>query len=140
MSDREDAREKILNAAAKMLSIPLKLAPTFLGAVWVGGVIGSVVDSHPYFKERLSELEGKLFLFEATDIGKKIFLEVRDNSIHAVAHTSATPDVVMRGDVRVLLELFLGRVDPDTVFFSRRLEINGDTAAAILLKNLLAGL
>ncbi len=39
-----------------------------------------------------------------------------------------------------LLDVFTGRVDPDTVFFSRRLEITGDTAAAVHFKNILAAL
>ncbi|MCK4847070.1 MAG: SCP2 sterol-binding domain-containing protein, partial [Deltaproteobacteria bacterium] len=43
-------------------------------------------------------------------------------------------------ETSVLLELFLGEEDPDTVFFSRRFEINGDTSAAILLKNIMAAI
>ena len=57
-----------------------------------------------------------------------------------VVPSTRSPDVTMRGTVKVLLDVFTGRVDPDTVFFSRRLEITGDTAAAVHLKNILATL
>jgi predicted lipid carrier protein YhbT len=50
------------------------------------------------------------------------------------------PDVTMRGNVTVLLDVLSGKVDPDTVFFSRKLEIEGDTATAIHFKNILASL
>ena len=46
----------------------------------------------------------------------------------------------MKGETSVLFRLLLGKEDPDTVFFSRRLEIEGDTAAAICFKNILNSL
>jgi len=46
----------------------------------------------------------------------------------------------MSGNVAVLMDVLLGKEDPDTVFFSRKLEITGDTATAIHFKNLLAAL
>ncbi len=85
-------------------------------------------------------VEGKIFKFEAVDIKKAFYLHIKDHAISVVVHITGAPDVTMRGTVAVLLDVFTGRVDPDTVFFSRRLEITGDTSAAVHLKNILAAL
>jgi predicted lipid carrier protein YhbT len=43
----------------------------------------------------------------------------------------------MKGEFSVLLGLMMSKVDPDTVFFSRKLEITGNTATALCFKNIL---
>ncbi|MBI5599261.1 MAG: SCP2 sterol-binding domain-containing protein [Deltaproteobacteria bacterium] len=136
----EDLKEKLRERFFRFVAVPLTAMPLWIEAIGAGVFISEVVDRHPRFKDRLGELDGKAFLFEAADIKKRFYLHVKDREIKVIPHFHCEPDVVMRGDVEVLASLFLGRVDPDTVFFSRRLEITGDTAAAILLKNLLAGL
>ena len=45
--------------------------------------------------------------------------------------------VAIQADARALLDLMAGREDPDTLFFERRLVMEGDTAFALLLKNTL---
>jgi len=130
--------EKLKRAALKGASIPLRLLPSWVEAIGAGAFISTVIESKPAFKERLKELEGKVFLFEATDHKKTFYMVITNGDIRIALHRAGTPDVSMKGDVEVLVELLLGRVDPDTVFFSRRLEINGDTAVAIHFKNILA--
>jgi predicted lipid carrier protein YhbT len=117
---------------------PLRLMPLWMEAIGAGVFISSIVEGNPKFKERLKELSGKVFLFEAKDIKKSFYLVIKEGEIKIVPHILGEPHVVMRGEARVLMDLLLGKEDPDTVFFSRRLEINGDTAAALLFKNILA--
>ncbi|MBI5561043.1 MAG: SCP2 sterol-binding domain-containing protein [Deltaproteobacteria bacterium] len=133
-----EIKTKIKEEALKLAAPALKSLPLLLEAIGAGVFISTVVDGHPGFKERLKELEGKVFLFETTDIGKRFHLRIKGGEINIIPHVSIPPDVTMRGEVEVFVNLFMGRVDPDTVFFSRKLEINGDTAAAIHLKNILA--
>ena len=45
--------------------------------------------------------------------------------------------VSIQADARAFLDLLEGREDPDTLFFERRLVMEGDTAFALLLKNTL---
>jgi len=45
--------------------------------------------------------------------------------------------VTIQADARAFLDLMAGREDPDTLFFERRLVMEGDTAFALLLKNTL---
>lgn len=43
--------------------------------------------------------------------------------------------VTIQADARAFLDLMAGQEDPDTLFFERRLVMEGDTAFALLLKN-----
>lgn len=133
-------REKIRSGLIKGINIPLKVMPLWVEAIGVGVFISTIVDRNPRFKERLAEIDDKVFLFEAKDIGKRFYLHIKDRSINVVPHMGRKPDVTMRGTVDVLTNVLLGKEDPDTVFFSRRLEISGDTASAIHFKNILAAL
>lgn len=139
MTDKAD-REGFKEALFKFGALSLRVLPLWVEAIGAGVFFASVVEKSPALKERLSELEGKVFLFEATDIGKSFYLMIKDRGINVIPHVSQPPHVTMKGDVRVLADVFLGKVDPDTVFFSRRLEVSGDTAVAIHFKNILAAL
>ena len=50
------------------------------------------------------------------------------------------PDVVVRASLRDYVLLALRREDPDSLFFSRRLVIEGDTALGLAIKNALDSL
>jgi len=137
----DEARlEKLRGALIKGARIPLKAMPLWMEAIGVGVFIARIVETNPGFRERLSEIDGKVFLFEAKDIKKSFYLRIKNNDIKVVPHSAKKPDVTMRGTVKVLIDVLTGKEDPDTVFFSRRLEISGDTAAAIHFKNMLAAL
>lgn len=136
-----EANKRRLKALViKGASMPLKAIPLWASAIGAGVFISNVVQKNPAFRERLGEIDDKVFLFEAKDIKKSFYLHIKERSIKIVPHMTRKPDVAMRGNFDVLTELLLGRVDPDTVFFSRRLEITGDTASAVHFKNILAAL
>lgn len=50
------------------------------------------------------------------------------------------PDVTIRAQARDFLALAMRREDPDTLFFTRRIVIEGDTALGLELKNALDAL
>ena len=133
-------REKIKEEVLKALKVPLKFTPLWIEAIGMGAVMGAIVDGNKRLKERLKEINDKVFLFEAVDLNKKIYLRIKDGDIGIIPHLAKGPDVVMKGETKVLFGLLLGKEDPDTVFFSRRLEISGDTATAICFKNILNSL
>ncbi len=140
IEDIEEIKEKIFDRFLRVARLPLSILPLWVEAIGAGVFISRVTEKHPRFKARLSGLEGKIFLFEAVDINKSFYLHIKDCDIKVVPHATRLPDVTMRGELKVLADLFTGKEDPDTVFFSRKLEISGDTSAAIHLKNLLASL
>ena len=138
--DRSIILKTLEEGLHKGMTLSLKLAPLWMEAMGASAVMAAMTELHPALKEKLAELDGRLFRFEASDIEKSFYLRIVDKEVSVVAHATGEPDVTMRGKVKVLLDVFTGRVDPDTVFFSRRLEITGDTAAAVHLKNILATL
>jgi len=138
--ERDELARKLKGVFYRGIRGPLKAMPLWMEAIGVGAFIASIVDSNPAFKEKLAQLDGKVFMFEAKDISKKFYLHIKDREIKVVPHMRRAPDVTMTGKVAVLIDVLTGKEDPDTVFFSRRLEITGDTASAIHFKNILAAL
>ena len=140
MADREELMDRLEEAAIKLASPTLRLLPLWVEAAAFGAVVSAIIERTPEIKERLGELEAKSFRFDASDVDKSFYLLIKEGTILVRPHMAGSPDAVMRGEVRVLLRVLLGKEDPDTVFFSRKLEINGDTAAALHLKNILSAI
>ncbi|MFQ5735714.1 MAG: SCP2 domain-containing protein [Thermodesulfobacteriota bacterium] len=140
IAGRDEVKRRLKGVFYRGIRGPLKAMPLWMEAIGVGVFIASIVDGNPSFREKLAQIDGKIFKFEAKDIGKSFFLQIKDRQIKVVPHVTREPDVTMSGKVAVLLEVLTGKEDPDTVFFSRRLEITGDTATAIHFKNILAAL
>lgn len=125
--------ENLINIASK----PLKLVPAWMQGAGLGLFLAHVLENNPEFRERLEEIDDNYFLFESTDTGQKFYLYIKDKNITVKLHHRDEPDVVMRGEFSVLVGLLLSKVDPDNVFFSRRLQISGNTATALCFKNIL---
>ena len=53
--------------------------------------------------------------------------------------SAVKPDVCIRGRLRDFVALANQEVDPDTLFFRRRLQISGDTDLGLQVKNLMFG-
>ncbi|MBI5810900.1 MAG: SCP2 sterol-binding domain-containing protein [Deltaproteobacteria bacterium] len=140
MTEDNGPKEGVKDAVFRCLAAALRAVPLWVEAIGAGAFLAAVIQRNPALKERLRELDNKVFLFEASDIGKGFYLLIKEGEINVIPHMSSPPHVTMKGEVRVLIDVFLGHVDPDTVFFSRKLEISGDTATAIHLKNILAAL
>ncbi len=137
-NDKNEVRTRLKETCKKASRLFMKATPLVVEALAVGSVLSAIVRRNPELAERLGELGGKVFYFEARDISKGFYIKIEDGDIKVVPHMRREPDVTMRGDVSVLLGVFSGKEDPDTVFFSRKLEIEGDTGAAIHFKNILA--
>jgi O2-independent ubiquinone biosynthesis accessory factor UbiT len=84
--------------------------------------------------EALAPLEGKVLRLEIRGLGAGPQLTLtRLGLVPALG----APDVVVRAGLRDYLALALRREDPDSLFFSRRLVIEGDTALGLIVKNAL---
>ncbi|HLA50884.1 MAG TPA: hypothetical protein VJZ92_01350, partial [Thermodesulfobacteriota bacterium] len=64
-------REKIKEKSFQALKLPLRLIPLWIEAIGMGAVMGAIVDGNKRFRERLKEIDDKIFLFEAVDLNKK---------------------------------------------------------------------
>ncbi|MCY1272399.1 SCP-2 sterol transfer family protein [compost metagenome] len=83
-------------------------------------------------------LDGRWLRLEISDLGMAWCL-TRDGKGLRVA-SRAPVDVCIRGNWREFLLLASRQEDPDTLFFRRRLVIEGDTDLGLGVKNLLDGL
>lgn len=88
----------------------------------------------------LSELDwsasfGKRFRVHVKDIGLSLYLSVREDGLKA--EKAGPVDVTFTATAEDFARLSLRLEDPDTLFFNRRLLIEGDTDLGLTLKNLL---
>jgi predicted lipid carrier protein YhbT len=83
-----------------------------------------------------AQAEGKVVCLHVRDAGIRMKLRVGAGGCTPVPD-AVEPHVTIRAGAREFLLLALRREDPDTLFFDRRLEIEGDTALGLVVKNAL---
>jgi predicted lipid carrier protein YhbT len=88
--------------------------------------------------EALAPLFGKTVRIRVTDAGLNFHFKVSSSGF--VACRTAPPAVMISAGARDFLRLARREVDADTLFFDRRLSIEGDTELGLLLKNTLDAL
>jgi predicted lipid carrier protein YhbT len=84
---------------------------------------------------RFNEINGKSLTIRITDIPCELYFLFLDGQLlPGHLHTS---DVTIKGDLDAFLQLATGQQDPDTLFFRRKLSIEGETETGVHIKNLL---
>ncbi len=84
---------------------------------------------------QLEALEGKSVCLHVTDADRFLRLRIAGGQLHPAG--SRQTDVTIRGSTEDFLALATRCEDPDSLFFHRRLAIEGDTEIALTVKNLL---
>lgn len=87
---------------------------------------------------RLHDLDGKTIRICVRDVPMNYSLTIRGGRLHADA--SGTSDACITGNLADYWLLATRAEDPDTLFFNRRLVIEGHTETGLYVKNLLDGL
>ena len=82
-----------------------------------------------------STVRGRKVCVHASDLGLRLYLSVRADGLHAEQGSAA--EVTFTASATDFARLALRLEDPDTLFFNRRLLIEGDTDLGLTLKNLL---
>ena len=111
-------RSRIVHLGPSLLSVPVKLTPFAL-------------------KRQVLEQVLSWQFRQALDDGELEFLEGRWLSIHVRDSQNAQADVSFSADASDLLMIAARKQDPDTLFFQRRLVIEGDTELGLYVKNLM---
>lgn len=130
---------KVVEFAPRLLKSAVALAPPALACGVIERLFGQI------FK---TDLEAGSFDFlaerwvriEVTDLGLKFCISVQSESQRMrfqVTPECVQPAVFMRVDWSALLQLSTQQVDPDTLFFRRKLLLTGDTELGLQVKNLL---
>jgi predicted lipid carrier protein YhbT len=90
-------------------------------------------------REPLEPLLGKRITIRVLDAGMNLRFIYGERGFRPVFDATA-PDLTMSARSRDFLALLLREEDPDTLFFSRRLRMEGDTELGLLMKNTLDGI
>ncbi|MWN31069.1 MULTISPECIES: ubiquinone anaerobic biosynthesis accessory factor UbiT [unclassified Gilliamella] len=83
----------------------------------------------------LDFLENRWLKIAVTDLGLIWFVSLINNKL--VVSREEIPDVSFIGNANDLIMIATRRQDPDTLFFQRRLIVEGDTELGLYVKNLM---
>ena len=86
--------------------------------------------------ELLEPLHGKLVSIRVIDVGISLFFTI-DKTGFVACQGDKTPDLEISATAYDFILLGTRREDPDTLFFSRRLVVEGETELGLLAKNTL---
>jgi len=116
------------------MSVPVKMTPFALKRQVLEQVLSW------QFRQALADgeldfLEGRWLSIEVRDIGLRWFTSVDHDKL--VVSQSAEADVSFSADAGDLLMIAARKQDPDTLFFQRRLVIEGDTELGLYVKNVM---
>ena len=141
-----DSREHIA-AADKPLPVPLwplalllRGVPDAVHETALSRVLSRVLRARA---EGLQPLEGRRVTIVVSDTGNRLRFRVRAGRVERdpiPAQADTERDVVIQGRLLDFVRLAARTEDPDTLFFARRLSLEGDTETGLYIKNLLDAL
>lgn len=114
----------------------LQTCPDVIHANAISHIANHLLSGQPSEKERLLELDGKRICLVITDTGNSWQFRIKGTRL--VRDSSGEPwDVCIRGGLMDFMLLATRAEDPDSLFFARRLGIEGDTETGLYIKNFL---
>lgn len=130
----EKLRARLVRQGPALLRVPLKLTPFALQRQVLQQVLSW------QFRQALAEgelafLESRWLKIEIRDLALSWFMSVENDRLVVSQHAQA--DVSFSGDANDLILVAARKQDPDTLFFQRRLQIEGDTELGLYVKNLM---
>ena len=132
--------QKAVENSAKLLSIAHRIMPSKVENYFVLHQVKRL--SQPFMDDgEIDFLDGKVAEVEIRDIAAKwYFTKIGQQLImldlEKAKAISPEPDVVFSASVDALVLMASQKVDPDTLFFNRKLRITGDTELGLEIKNL----
>lgn len=119
------------------LLLPLRIIPDAVHAELFTRAFNHLLRGQPV-TARLPEINGKSVCIHIRDASSQIHLRIEQGQLRPAA--AGLADVRISGKLEDFWQLATRREDPDTLFFSRRLSIEGDTETGVHVKNLLDAL
>jgi predicted lipid carrier protein YhbT len=110
--------------------------PRYPGSVLFVTGLNLILARHLH-ADTLRMLEGRSLRIHVADAGIRFDYTWRGQAFRAARHGDADPDLTIRADAVDFHRLLQRTEDPDTLFFSRRLVIEGDTELGLMVKNTL---
>lgn len=128
----------LVHQAPKLFRFPARLVPFALQQQLMGHLLGLI------FKEALADgdfefLEDRYLRIEVADLGLAWCLSYQDGQLLILAQAPRV-DVHFSAELNDLILIAGRKEDPDSLFFQRRLRIEGDTELGLEVKNLMDSL
>lgn len=120
----------------KPFSTAMSLVPAYTHSVLFSHALNLAL-SRMIKPELLEPLHDKLISIRVTDAGVSFFFTVNSTGFAACKPHGKTPDLAISASAYDFLLLGTRQEDPDTLFFSRRLIVEGDTELGLIAKNTL---
>ena len=123
-----------------LLKAALLAMPTSLLRPGLALLMGAMQRQHAPLFRRLTSLAPATILFDPVDTPHCFLLTIGRHRVRMdVAARNQTASARISGTLAVLIQLLEGRIDSDTLFFSRDVSVRGDTAVAVGFRNTLDG-
>ncbi|EEW26561.1 ubiquinone anaerobic biosynthesis accessory factor UbiT [Rhodobacter ferrooxidans] len=123
-------------AIPKPFAQALRLLPNPPLSLMLTQLTRGILRRHPGIVSRLGDQAGKSFALAPTDLPLVLVLSLPGGVAKVkVQRDGKGADCMISGKLSALLGLVHGAVDGDALFFSRDLVIEGDTEAALALRN-----
>ncbi|MGL4249631.1 MAG: ubiquinone anaerobic biosynthesis accessory factor UbiT [Aeromonas sp.] len=134
----QQLQSRLIEQAPRLLRHPLKLVPFGLQKQLMESLLAHV------FKEAIKDgdfdfLAGKWLQVEVTDLELCWYISEQQGQL-LVARECDKVDVRFSGTANDLILIAGRKEDPDSLFFQRKLKIEGDTELGLELKNLMDSL
>lgn len=131
----QNFHQQLVKTAPNVLALPTSLMPFFMQKQLLAQLLARL------FKEAIEDgdlefLEDKWLKVEVTDLKLTWFLSFAEDKLIIAEHCDQV-DVIFSANVNELILIAGRKEDPDTLFFQRRLTIQGDTELGLEVKNLL---
>lgn len=138
MFPRPSSATKLYSQLPRLLAKPLTHVPFVAQRLAMTNVLQQV------FKEALSSgecefLKNRWLLVRINDLGINWYFSLGHNG-KITLQPAASHDVSISGNLNEFILLAARKEDPDTLFFQRRLLIEGDTELGLEVKNLIDAL
>ncbi|HEY9039438.1 MAG TPA: SCP2 sterol-binding domain-containing protein [Roseovarius sp.] len=118
------------------LALPMRLLPLAPLSISLTAYARSVARRHPGLFRRLGAYDHATFVLDPADLPFVICLDANGGQPRvAVRRGRGTGEARIAGPLAALLGLVHGAFDGDALFFSRDLVVEGDTSAALALRN-----
>lgn len=116
----------VRDVVARLPAYPPALLAAVAATAWIGANLNA---------RNIPGARGKVVAIDVRDLGLKLAFEVAEEGLVACRH--ARPDAIISADALDFIALARRQADPDTLFFNRRLVMQGDTELGLLVKNTL---
>lgn len=125
-------------SVGSLITLPGRLLPGRLHSTALTLLLNRLL-SEPLTNGELDFLQDRVLQIEIMDLALDYRLTLQAGKLTAASEQSVA-DVRFGGKAREFLLLALNEEDPDTLFFQRRLQLEGDTELGLEIKNLLYSL